>query len=185
MNPKIILIAGGSCSGKSVFARSFRNALVIELDRFYLPLDKIPMKNNKSNFDVPEAVDIKKCAEFISKLRNNEFAEAPLYDFIKNDRVGTEKIQLDKNKNFIIVEGLFALFTPLRDVADLKIFLDVPTEIRLARRIVRDVRRKQQSAMEIIKNYPNIEENYKNYIEATKEVADLVIPFSSNPLILS
>lgn len=184
MNPKIILIAGGSCSGKSEFSKSFKNALVIELDRFYLPLDKIPKKNGKANFDSPESVDIAQCAQLISKLRNNESVDIPVYDFVKNDRIGIEHVKLEKDNKFIIVEGIFALYSPLREIADLKIFLDVSTEIRLARRIVRDVTRKQQSEVQIIKDYPDIEENYKKYIESTKTFADIIIPFSSNPLVL-
>lgn len=174
---------GGSGSGKSEFAQWFRNALVIELDRFYQPISDIP-KDAEGNydFDRPESIDIQECAEVIQEIVDKGESTVPIYDMVKNERTGSEKIKRSLDTKYIIVEGIFSFYSPLQEMADLKIFLDTPTEARVARRMVRDVKRKGKSNLEIMADFINVEKNYLKYIEPMKKHADLIIPFSYNPV---
>lgn len=179
----VILIAGGSCSGKTEFAKWFKNSLLVDLDRFYLPFAKIPRDGNGiPNFDTPEGVAIDECAKMVERLAHGEKVQVPTYSFIKNDRTGTEAMQATKTTKFIVVEGMYALFSPLKELGDLNIFLDTPAEIRVARRMIRDVERKNRTKSEILSNFVTAEEGYQKYVERTKKFADLIIPFSSNPV---
>ena len=182
-NVQIILITGGSGSGKSEFATWYKNALVIELDSFYRPLKDVP-KDGSGNydFDTPEAVNIAECAQMVDELLKTKKSTIPLYDMKKNERTGRKTITIGNDIKFIIVEGIFSFYSPLRELADLKVFLDTPTEVRVSRRMIRDVKRKGKSNLEIMANFINIEKSYKKYIEPMKKYADLIIPFSYNPV---
>jgi len=100
----------------------------------------------------------------------------------ENRRVGMRNITLDSNIKFIVIEGIFSFFPPLYELGNLKIFMDTPTEIRVSRRISRDIERKGFSHTEILMSFMTAEENYHKYIEPMKEKADLIIPFSANPI---
>ena len=181
--PIVVLIAGGSGSGKSEFAKWFKNSLIIELDSFYKPKDKVPKdKEWGYNFDHPDAIDIKECAETIKILLKKKKAIIPRYDMILSERVGKREVRLNKKTKFIIVEGIFTFYSPLREQADVKIFLDTPTEIRVARRMIRDVKRKGRTKVEIMANFVHAERNYMKFIEPMKKYADIIIPFSFNPV---
>ncbi|OGK25025.1 hypothetical protein A3A46_04305 [Candidatus Roizmanbacteria bacterium RIFCSPLOWO2_01_FULL_37_13] len=181
--PAVILITGGSGSGKSEFTRWFKHAVVIELDSFYKPKDQVPKdKEWGYNFDHPNAVDIEECAETIKKLLKKKKAMVPRYDMILSERVGKREVKLTKKVQFIIVEGIFTFYSPLRELADIKIFLDTPTEIRVARRMIRDVKRKGRTKLEIMSNFVHAERNYYKHIEPMKKFADVIIPFSFNPI---
>lgn len=183
MKPLIVLVAGGSCSGKSAFAKWFGKSLLIDLDSFYLPLDKIPFgKDGGYNFDTPKALGIDECAKAVKELVKKGVTKIPRYSFIKNDRVGTQTIRLKKTTKFIIVEGLHALYSPLLEIGNVKIFLDTPAEIRVARRMLRDVARKNRTKQEILSNFVLAEDGYQKYVAPTRKKADLIIPFSMNPM---
>lgn len=180
---QVVLVAGGSCSGKSEFAKWFHNALSLDLDRFYYPLDRIPKdKQGEYNFDTPEAIDLAACAKAVKELVVGKSVEVPTYSFIKNNPIGKESVQITKSIKFIIVEGMYTFFSPLLELGDIKIFLDTPTEIRIARRMTRDVERKNRTKHEILSNFIEAEKGYQKFVEPTKKYADLVIPFSFNPI---
>lgn len=179
----IILIAGGSCSGKSEFTKWFKNAIVVSLDSYYLPLEKIGKdQNGDYDFDTPDALDIKACAMAVKQLAKGLPAEIPVYSMLENARVGTKRMKPTKRTKFIVVEGMQTFFSPLRELGDIKIFLDTPTEARIARRIIRDVRRKGRSPIDIMTNFVHAEKRYKELVEPTKKYADMIIPFSYNPV---
>lgn len=181
--PSVILITGGSCSGKSEFTKFFKNACILHLDSFYKHLKDIP-KDSLGNldFDRPDAIDLEEAATAIKELIQNKSTKIPLYDMKINDRSGFETISLEKNTKYVIVEGLFAFYPPLGNLGDMKIFLDTPGEIRVARRMIRDVKRKGLSKPEILLQFTVAEKNYQKFVEPMKEKADIVIPFSYNPL---
>lgn len=180
---KVIVITGGSGSGKSEFAKWFKKALVIELDSFYKPLKEVPKDSaGHPDFDVPEAVNVAECAAMVKELIKKGNSTIPVYSMLTNDRDGRRKIQVSKSIRFIVVEGIFSFYSPLRELADLKIFLDTPTEARAARRMIRDVKRKGKSSLEIMSNFIRVEKNYLKYVEPMKRYADLIVPFSYNPI---
>ncbi len=177
-----ILVCGGSCSGKSVFAQRFTHAFVLEMDHFYVnKSDMKPQPDGSFDFDAPEAVDISECAAAVKQLATGKPVTIPLYDMKLSDRVGTQTIQLKPDQRFIVVPGIFSLYSPLRELGDLKIYLDTPREIRVARRMIRDVA-KGRSDIDTLAWSITVEKNHLKYIEPTRKYADLVIPFSYNPV---
>lgn len=178
----IILVSGGSCSGKSVFAQLFQHAFILEMDHFYLAKKDMQKQPDGSyDYDSPDAVDIADCARAVSELTHGKPVTIPKYDMVTSERVGTQTIKLLPSHKFIVVEGIFAFYAPLRDQGDIKIFLDVPTEVRVARRMIRD-EKKGRSDIETLAWSITVEKNHKKYIEPLKKYADLVIPFNHNPL---
>jgi uridine kinase len=180
---KIVLISGGSCSGKSTIAHSFKNSLVIELDNFYKPTEDVP-KNSEGNpdFDQPSSLNIEECCHVVKDLQEKGEARLPIYNIKESRRTGYEKIKIMPSTKFIVIEGLFTFYSPLLELGDMKIFMDTPAEIRVSRRMNRDIERKGFTHTQILKAFIVVEENYHKYIEPTKEKADLVIPFSANPI---
>lgn len=178
----IVLISGGSCSGKSVFAHLFQHAFILEMDHFYF--GKSQMKKQKDgtyNFDAPGAVDIGACARAVQKLVTGTPVTIPRYDMKISERIGTQSIQMPEDTKFLIVEGIFSFYSPLRELADLKIYIDVPTELRVARRIIRD-EQKGRSDIQTLSWSITVEKNHQRYVERMKKFADLIIPFSYNPV---
>lgn len=178
----VILVCGGSCSGKSIFASLFKQALVLSMDHFYFGKSQMkPDKQGNYDFDAPESVDIIGYARAVKMLTRKGSATIPVYDMKKSERVGEQTIKLPPKVKFLIVEGIFAFQPQLRKLADLRIFLDTPTEIRVARRMLRDVE-KGRSELETLSWSLTVEGNHRRYVEPMKKFADLVIPFSYNPI---
>ena len=177
-----ILICGGSCSGKSVFAHMFRNAFILEMDHFYVGKhDMKPQPDGSFDFDAPESVNIKECADAVKALTTGQPVTIPVYDMVTSDRTGTQTIQLKESDKFIVVPGIFSFNEPLRDLGNLKIYIDTPREIRVARRMIRDVA-KGRNDIDTLAWSITVEKNHQKYIEPMKQYADLVIPFSYNPV---
>ena len=181
-NVMTILICGGSCSGKSVFARMFHNAFLLEMDHFYVKKSDMKIQPDGSmDFDAPEAVAIDECARAVSQLKTGQEVTIPTYDMKLCDRTGTQTIQLKPEHKFIVVPGIFSFYSPLKELGDLKIYVDTPREIRVARRMIRDVA-KGRSDIDTLSWSITVENNHQKYVEPTKQYADLVIPFSYNPV---
>ena len=179
---QIILISGGSCSGKSNFSLLIKHAIVVSMDHFYFGKSLMkPEANGSYNFDAPESVDLAACAQAAITLSEGEPAEIPLYDMKTSERTGVQTITPKPDTKFIVVEGIFVLCPPLREIGDMKIFIDTPTEIRVARRMLRD-QEKGRDAIDTLEWSVVVEKNHKKYIEPTKQYADMIIPFSYNPL---
>ncbi len=177
-----VLVCGGSCSGKSVFAQRFVNAFVLEMDHFYVAKkDMKPQEDGSFDYDAPESVAIAECAKAVEELKTENVVTIPKYDMKTSDRVGTQRIQLLPEHKFIVVPGIFSLYSPLRELGDLKIYIDTPREIRVARRMIRDVA-KGRSDIDTLTWSITVEKNHMKYIEPTREYADLTIPFSYNPV---
>jgi len=173
----VILICGGSCSGKSVFASLFQNAVILPQDHFYY--SKSQMKSD--NYDVPESIDIAECAEAAKILSEGKSVTIPVYDMKISDRVGTQTITPKPDTKFVVVEGIFTFHEPLRELGDLKIFIDTPTEIRVARRMLRD-EEKGRSEIDTLSWSITVEKYHRQHVEPMKKFADLIIPFSYNPV---
>jgi len=178
----IILVCGGSCSGKSSFAKLFKHALVLSMDHFYVGKDQM-VADEKGNydFDAPESVDIVGCAEAVKELAERKTVTIPVYDMKTSDRVGTQKVEVPPDTELIVVEGIFSFYSPLRETSELRIFLDTPMEVRVARRMLRDTE-KGRSNIDTLTWSVVVEKNHAKYIEPMKEFASLVIPFNYNPV---
>jgi uridine kinase len=183
--PFIIAIAGGTGSGKSLFAsilaKRFPNKMVpIPQDMYYKDQGDLPMERRvKSNMDTPDAVDIGLLVSHIKALSEGKPIQQPIYDFPTHTRKKETK-ELGP-KPVIVVEGLLTLSTKdLRELFDLTIYIDVDPDLRLARRIQRDVKEKRNKSLEAsIEQYlTSARPMHKIYVEPQRNHADLIIPWS-------
>ena len=162
----IIGIAGGSGSGKTTVVKRITKALpphcaaIIPLDSYYNDTTGLTDEERKAiNFDHPDAFDWKLLTEQIKKLKNGEAIEQPTYSYVLSNRL-PETVHVEP-KPVIILEGIMTLhYKKLRDMMDLKIFVDTDSDVRLIRNIRRDV-----------------EPMHEQFIEPTKKFADLIIPW--------
>lgn len=139
-------------------------------------------KDGSYNFDTPTSVDIKQCAKAAMSLSERKPTTIPVYDMRVSDRTGTQTLTAPSTTQFLIVEGIFSFYSPLREIGDIKIYLDIPPEIRVARRMIRDVA-KGRSDIDTLAWSITVEKNHREYIEPMKRYADLIIPFSYNPVV--
>lgn len=184
----IIGIAGGTGSGKTTVVKKIVEEIpgakvsVIPQDSYYkaaepgVPLEVLQQKN----FDHPDAFDWDLLFQQVNDLRNGKSIEQPTYSFLKCDRLH-ETIRVEPT-NVIIVEGIMALYRKeLRDLMDLKIFVDADPDERLIRVIERDVIERGKTAREVMSKYRRVlKPMHRQFIEPTKEYADLIIPQGGN-----
>jgi uridine kinase len=179
----IIGIAGGSGSGKTTVVKQIAKALpphcaaVVPLDSYYNDTTGLtPEERRQINFDHPDAFDWKLLTEQIKKLKNGEAIEQPTYSYIESNRL-KETIHVDP-KPVIIIEGIMALhYKKLRDMMDLKIFVDTDSDVRLMRNIRRDVVERGRTVDMVLEHYETaVKPMHEQFIEPTKKFADIIIP---------
>ena len=183
----IIGIAGGTGSGKTTVVRRIAKALpphcaaVIPLDSYYNDTsDLTPEERRQINFDHPDAFDWKLLTEHIKKLKNGEAIEQPTYSYIESNRQ-KETIHVEP-KPVIIIEGIMALhYKKLRDMMDLKIFVDTDSDVRLIRNIRRDVVERGRTVDMVLDRYEKVlKPMHEQFIEPTKKFADLIVPWGGD-----
>ena len=179
----IIGIAGGTGSGKTTVVRKIAKALpphcaaVIPLDSYYNDTsDLTPEERKAINFDHPDAFDWKLLTEHIKKLKNGEAIEQPTYSYIESNRQ-KETIHVEP-KPVIIIEGIMTLhYKKLRDMMDLKIFVDTDSDVRLIRNIRRDVVERGRTVDMVLDRYGKVlKPMHEQFIEPTKKFADIIVP---------
>ncbi|MBR5325079.1 MAG: uridine kinase [Prevotella sp.] len=179
----IIGIAGGSGSGKTTVVKQIAKALpphcaaVVPLDSYYNDTTGLtPEERRQINFDHPDAFDWKLLTEQIKKLKNGEAIEQPTYSYIESNRL-KETIHVEP-KPVIIIEGIMALhYKKLRDMMDLKIFVDTDSDVRLMRNIRRDVVERGRTVDMVLEHYETaVKPMHEQFIEPTKKFADIIIP---------
>ena len=179
---KVVLIGGGSASGKTYVLRKVIEKLpqdkvtVISLDDYYKDFSILPMEERaKINFDHPKAFDWKLMNEQLSALKRGETIDKPIYDFTIHGRSPkTEKVE---PKDLIIIEGIMALVNKdLRSIGDLKVFISASRERRLVRRIDRDQRERGRTYESIIEQYfATVLPMYEEIIAPSQYYADLIV----------
>lgn len=145
-HPLIIGVSGGSGSGKTTIVRrlmtefSQESIALLQMDSYYKQLD-LPLEQRKlQNFDHPLAFDMDLLVADLKKLKNFQAVEVPIYDFVQSNRTATTRHQAPAD--VIILEGILALYDQrLRDLMGIKVFVDTDDDIRLIRRIQRDIDR--------------------------------------------
>ena len=179
----IIGIAGGTGSGKTTVARSVIGQLdtdkvtFISQDNYYKDQSHLSMaEREKTNYDHPFAFDNELLVEHLNLLKNGQAAYAPVYDFTKHTR-SDKTIKLLPNK-IIIVEGLFVLYDEkLREMLDIKVFVDTDSDVRILRRVLRDMEERGRSIHSIHQQYlATVKPMHEAFIEPSKKYADLIIP---------
>lgn len=178
---KAIGITGGSGSGKSTIVRKISEVcpdfVFIPQDNYYRSAAFVNNSNITAyNFDHPDAFDMELLHNHLAALKRGEAIEMPQYDFVHHCRM-KETIHLE-SAPLIIVEGLMVLFDPeIRDLLDLKIYVDTPDDIRFIRRLLRDINERGRTLDSVVKQYLEVvRPGHASFIEPTKEYADLIIP---------
>ncbi|MBO4607939.1 MAG: uridine kinase [Prevotella sp.] len=179
----IIGIAGGTGSGKTTVVRKIVQALpphyvaVVPLDSYYNDTTHMTDEERRAiNFDHPDAFDWKLLIKQINMLRNGEAIEQPTYSYILSNRL-KETVHVEP-KPVIIIEGIMTLINKkMRDMMDLKIFVDTDSDERLIRNIQRDVVERGRTVDQVLERYLNVlKPMHEQFIEPTKKYADLIIP---------
>jgi uridine kinase len=190
--PFVLGIAGGSGSGKSTIARALLEALapgagvLIEQDHYYRSQSHLaPEERQRVNYDHPDALEVELLAAHIDELRAGRAIERPTYDFAIHDRA-PRGVRIEPAR-VIVVEGILVLFEPrLRQRFDAKLFVDTDADIRLMRRIRRDLEQRGRTFAQIRKQYyESVRPMHMAFVEPSKRFADLIVPEGGqNPVAL-
>ncbi|KEF39375.1 uridine kinase [Schinkia azotoformans MEV2011] len=181
--PIVIGIAGGSGSGKTSVTRAIyekfsnENILVLEQDYYYKDQSYIPFEERlTTNYDHPLAFDNDLFITHVKQLLNYEQIEKPVYDYSLHTRSSETILVLPKN--VIILEGILILEDKrLRDLMDIKVFVDTDADIRIIRRILRDIKERGRTIDSVIEQYVSVvRPMHLQFIEPTKRYANLIIP---------
>ena len=178
----VIGIAGGTGSGKTTFTDTLvdmfkENVAVIHHDNYYNVLDDLSYEERcKVNYDHPDSFDTKLMIEHIKKLKNGETVEEPVYDYTIHNRDKTKTITLAPAE-ILIIDGILILENKeLCDLMDLKIFVDTDADIRLGRRILRDMTERGRSIESVLTQYQaTVKPMHEKFVEPSKKNADIVI----------
>lgn len=181
--PVIIGVTGGSGSGKTSVSRAIfdslngHSLLMIQEDSYYKSQDDISFDERvKVNYDHPNAFDTDLLIKQLGDLLEWKAIDIPVYDYVQHTR--SKKTVHVEPKEVIIVEGILVLNDPrLRDLMDIKIFVDTDDDIRIIRRIQRDLEERGRSLQSVIDQYlSTVKPMYHQFIEPTKRYADIIVP---------
>lgn len=169
---RIISIAGGSCSGKTLIVNLLKKEIGDKL--VTLPIDSYYKNGNKkTNFDHPNSLDLDLVYNHLIELQQGKIIQKPIYDFKTHSRNGTELVY---SNDLILLEGLFALFPQFREISSYNIFMDVDQEIALKRRIKRDVKERGRTTEDVIQQYnDDVLPMYNQFVLPQQNYADLII----------
>ena len=182
--PLIIGIAGGTASGKTSISRHIKetysdvtSVLIIRQDDYYKNQSDLPMEERvKTNYDHPDAFDNELLLSQIHDLMNGKTIDKPTYDFLNHTR--SDITEICYPCDVLILEGLFVLEDPnIRDILDVKVFVDTAADIRFIRRLLRDVKERGRTMDSVITQYTNtVRPMHESFIEPSKRYADIIIP---------
>lgn len=181
--PVLIGIAGGSGSGKSSLTKALcqqfsnKRILVIEQDSYYKDQSNIPFEERlKTNYDHPLAFDNDLLIKHLQQLISYQPIKKPVYDYKRHTR-SKEKITIEP-KEIIILEGILILEDPhLVELMDIKLYVDTDADIRIIRRLVRDIKERGRTLDSVIEQYTHdVRPMHLQFVEPTKRYADIIIP---------
>ena len=187
MANKVILIGGGSASGKTYVLKKVLEKIPeekvahISLDDYYKDFRELPFEERaKINYDHPKSFDWKLINSQLKALKNGETIEKPIYDFVTHSR--SDKTEIVEPKELIIIEGIMALVNrELRSIGDLSVFISASRERRLVRRIERDMKERGRSYDSIIEQYfTTVLPMFEEIIAPSQYYADLIINNDGN-----
>lgn len=178
----IIGIAGGSGSGKSTIARRLveefgDKVTVLRHDDYYKAHHDITYEERtRINYDCPEAFDTNLMAEHLRLLREGRAVDCPVYDYTVHDR--SDEVRRVEPNSVLIIDGILVLAEKqLRDLMDIKIFVDTDADVRIIRRIIRDVRDRRRTLESVVDQYlGTVKPMHEMYVEPSKKFADIIIP---------
>ncbi len=184
----IIGICGGTGSGKTTIARRIvesvgaENVVLVEQDSYYRNLSDMPLdERHHANFDHPDSIDSDLLVNHLKRLRNGQPIDMPIYDFVSHTR--KEESELIEPKPVVIVEGILIFAeNAILDLLDVRVFVDTPDDVRLIRRLRRDVQERGRSFERTLWQYEHtIRPMHYEFVEPSKRHADIIIPEGGNP----
>lgn len=183
MNVTVIGVAGGTGSGKSTLVKRLQDAFIGDdvatlcHDYYYKAHSELSYEERtKLNYDHPQAFDTQMMVEHIKALKDGVPIEHPVYSFVEHNRM-KERV-LVKPSRVIIVDGILIFENrELRDLMDIKVYVDTDADIRLARRIMRDVCDRGRTMQSVIDQYVStVKPMHEEFVEPSKRYADVIIP---------
>lgn len=178
----VIGIAGGTGSGKTTITKRLmerfpKDVTVIRHDNYYKPHHDLSYEERtKLNYDHPDSLETELMIEDIKKLKRREEVKCPVYDFTIHDR--TDETETIKPANVLLVDGILLFQNKeLCDEMDIKVFVDTDADVRILRRIIRDVKKRGRSLDSVVDQYLNtVKPMHEMYVEPSKKNADIIIP---------
>ncbi len=185
----VIGIAGGTGSGKTTLMKrlieKFEDQVtVLSHDNYYKRHDELSYEQRCGlNYDEPDALETDLMAEHLDRLRHGEAIDCPVYDFTLHNRSG-ETIHIVPKK-VIIVEGILIFENqPLRELMDIRIFVDTDADVRLCRRIKRDVNKRGRTLESVLTQYQDtVKPMHEKYVEPSKKFANVIVPEGGKNLV--
>ena len=182
LNPIIIGIAGGTGSGKSTLAENIRkefenNITMISHDYYYKDHPNLSFDERvKLNYDHPDAIETSLLIDHLKRLKNGEIINRPNYSFVEHKREETTVEVVPKK--VIIVDGILIFENKeLRDMMDIKIFVDTDADIRFIRRLLRDVEKRGRTLNSVVSQYcTTVKPMHEQFVEPSKKFADIIVP---------
>jgi len=179
----VIGVAGGSGAGKTTLARSIHevfseseNIAYLIHDNYYKDISHLSLEQrSKTNFDHPDSLDTPLLIQHIRDLKNGKSVNIPNYDFSTHMR--TKEVTIQEPKKIVLVEGILIFSDPelVREL-DIKVFVDADADIRLARRIARDVSERGRTSEQVVEQYlETVRPMHEEFVEPSKRVADVVV----------
>ena len=185
----VIGIAGGSGSGKTTLMKRLveqfgDDVTVVSHDNYYRRHDELTYEErSRINYDEPASLEIDLMAYHLDCLRNGQAIDCPVYDYAAHNR-SNETIHIEPRK-VIIVEGIMIFENePLRNLMDIRIFVDTDADVRLCRRIKRDVNKRGRTLESVLTQYQEtVKPMHEQYVEPSKKFANIVVPEGGKNLV--
>ena len=188
-NILVIGIAGGTGSGKTTLMNNLiktfqEDVTILSHDNYYKRHDDLTYEERcQLNYDEPAALETDLMAAHLDQLRHGQAIDCPVYDFTQHNR-SNETIRIEPRK-VIIVEGILIFENqPLRDLMDIRIFVDTDADVRLCRRIKRDVNKRGRSLESVLTQYQQtVKPMHEMYVEPSKKYANIIVPEGGKNLV--
>ncbi|MEI6739393.1 MAG: uridine kinase [Gemmatimonadaceae bacterium] len=183
MKPLVIGIAGGTGSGKSTVARRVAEALpqasvaFLEMDAYYRDFRHLTLQQlHHVNWDHPDAFDVPLLVDHLSALTRGERVEMPIYEFASHSR--STRSRAIEPADVVVIDGILLLSDPsIRDLCDVKVFVDADADIRLIRRIRRDTASRGRTLESVLEQYlTTVQPMHLQFVEPSKRYADVIVP---------
>jgi uridine kinase len=185
--PLVVGIAGGTASGKTTVARKVHQALsesrvaFVDQDSYYKELSHLSLAERQNvNFDHPDAFDSDLMVSHIERLKKGEAVEKPVYDYVSCTRTG--QFNTVRPADIVLVEGILVLHEPkILAVLDLKIFVETEDDVRIIRRLTRDIKERGRDFDHVVHQYlETVRPMHLAFVEPSKRNADMVVPRGGN-----